>query len=529
MPTQSDVHIIHLVTQPPNACELHMNKIVVVIPTLLTREALLLRTIDSVLAQTRRADHMVISCDADGKEIRAFAARCNARFAGESIEIVANHGHKGISGNINNAVSKLIGFDGSNTIVSLLDDDDYWAPDYLSSVEKKVLEGATFVASAFAYINERRDAPRPPPQEIEPDLFLVGNPGISNSTMSIRLDVLRQIGGWNTRLASCTDRDACLRLLEVEAKYGAANEAIAYIDRSHGNARLTDKGSWAKFSGLKEFYRAWRPMMAPQVYADSRARALKLFGYDPGMPALRPPPEGADLPHLVVAVIALDEALLNRLLLSFENSAAQKFQITFIVFRNNPSLAWNSHAGKLSEVLFFQHPNADQILKIAEARNFLQMKVRDYVQRHGKEAIIWFLDEDFCVDSTVLAKLAEIPSLDLGRADAILGKYEGDSPNAAFSGLLFELSDLYENLRWLQARPSDSLLPDRAVQNDALQAAHPETYNYALSHNAKPTPNETAWLEPAFQGESVAAAKARLVSSLGAIQQGASLFRPLRA
>lgn len=529
MSTQSEVHTIYLVAQPPNACEMQMKKIVAVIPTLLTREALLLRTIDSVLTQTRGADHIVISCDADERKVRGFAALCKARFAGASIEIATNHGHKGISGNINNALSKLIGFDGCNTLVSLLDDDDYWKPDYLFHVEKKMQEGATFVASASADTNKRREAPMLPPQEIQPDLFLVGNPGISNSTMSIRLDVLRQIGGWNTRLASCTDRDACLRLLEVKAKYVAANEAVAYIDRSHGNARLTDKGSWAKFSGLKEFYRAWRPKMAPQVYADSRARALKLFGYDPGMPTFRPPPEGADLPHLVVAVMALDEALLNRLLLSFENSAAQKFQITFIVFRNNPSLAWNSHAGTMSEVLFFQHPSTDKILKIAEARNFLQMKVRDYVRRHGKKAIIWFLDEDFSVDSTALAKSAEIPSLDLGHADAILGKYEGDSPNAAFSGLLYELSDLYENLLWMQAQPDDSPLPDRSAQNDRLQAAHPETYNYALSHNAKPTPNEIAWLEPAFKGETVAAAKARLLNCLGFIQQGASLFRPLRA
>lgn len=133
-----------------------MNKIVVVIPTLLTREALLLRTIDSVLTQTRSADHIVISCDADERRVGAFAALCKARFAGGRIKIVANHGPKGISENINNAVSKLIGFDGRKTIVSLLDDDDYWRPDYLFHVEKKMQEGATFVAAAFAYVNEVR-------------------------------------------------------------------------------------------------------------------------------------------------------------------------------------------------------------------------------------------------------------------------------------------------------------------------------------------------------------------------------------
>lgn len=510
-----------------------MNKIVVVIPTLLSRASLLLRSVDSVLSQQRLADHIVISCDADDVETKTFANLCKERFSGANIQIVANHGSKGVSGNINNAINNLIKFDSRETIVSLLDDDDYWMPDYLYHIEKKFQNGVTFVAAAFEYVNEHRASQRYPPRKIEQDLFLVGNPGISNSTMSIRLDTLQQIGGWNARLASCTDRDTCLRLLDAKAIYGTANDAVACIDRKHGGERLTDKGGQAKFSGLKEFYRVWRPLMSSQVYAASCERSIKLFGYAPGMPdsnlGLDGPSACAPPKRLVVAVTALDEELLNRLLMSFENEVTQKFQITFIVFRNNPDLEWNNHASTSFEVLYFQNPSADSILKIAEARNFLQMKVREYIQQHGKDAIVWFLDEDFTVDTVALEKLAEIPNVGLSSVDAIIGKYDGDSPNATFSGLLFELSDLYENLCWLDAQPDSAALPDRSTQNDTLQAANPETYNYALSHNAKPAPGDTAWLEPSFHGETIAAARERLLKSLSFIKQGISLFRPLRS
>lgn len=510
-----------------------MNKIVVVIPTSLNRETLLLRSVGSVLAQTRPADLIVISCDAGDVETKAFAALCKVRFSDANIQILASLGKKGLSENINNAVNRLTNFDNRETIISLLDDDDYWMPDYLFYIEKKFQSDATFVAAAFEYVNEDSASPRYPPQKIQHDLFLIGNPGISNSTMSIRLDTLQQIGGWNTRLKSCTDRDACLRLLDAKAIYARANDAVACIDRKHGGARLTDKGGHAKISGLKEFYRMWRPMMSPQVYAASRERSIKLFGYAPGTldasQGLDKLSACAPLKRLVVAVTALDEELLNRLLMSFESRAAQKFQITFIVFRNNPALEWNNHASTSFEVLYFQNPSADNILKIAEARNFLQMKVREYIQRHSRDAMVWFLDEDFTVDTVALEKLADIPNLDQQGVDAIIGKYDGDSPNATFSGLLFELSDLYENLRWLDAEPSNNTLPDRSAQNDTLQATHPETYNYALSHNAKPAPSDTAWLEPSFQGETIAAAKERLLNNLSFIKQGISLFRPLRS
>jgi len=510
-----------------------MNKIVVIIPTSLNRDSLLLRTVGSVLSQTRPADHILISCDSDEVKTKAFAGLCKEKFSNPNIQIVTNLGNRGLSENINNAINKLAKFDGRKTIISLLDDDDYWKSDYLFHVEKKFQHGSTFVASAYEYVNDPLATPRYPPQEIKHDLFLMGNPGISNSTMSIRLDTLRQIGGWNTRLVSCTDRDACLRLQDANAIYCTANDAVACIDRKHGGARLTDKGGQAKLSGLKEFYHMWRPKMSPQVYAASRERSIKLFGYDPGMPAsgqgLDEPSACAPLKHLVVAVTSLDEKLLNRLLRSFNNRAAQNFQITFVIFRNNPDLEWNNHANTPFEVLYFQNPSADSILKIPEARNYLQLKVKEFVQKHGRNAIIWFLDEDFTVDTLTLEKVAGISNADLLNVDAIIGKYDGDSPNAAFSGLLFELSDLYENLRWLNTQPDNSALPDRSAQNDILQATHPETYNYALSHNTKPASSDTAWLEASVQGETAAKAKERLLNSLSFIKQGISLFRPLRS
>jgi len=148
-----------------------MNKIIVVIPTSLNRVSLLLRTVGSVLSQTRPADHILISCDSDEVKTKAFSGLCKERFSNPSIQIVTNLSNQGLSENINNAINMLAEFDGRKTIISLLDDDDYWKSDYLFHVEKKFQHGSTFVASAYAYVNEPPTSPRHPPQEIKHELF----------------------------------------------------------------------------------------------------------------------------------------------------------------------------------------------------------------------------------------------------------------------------------------------------------------------------------------------------------------------
>jgi hypothetical protein len=479
----------------------------------------------SVATQERPADHVVVTCDATDEEVSAACAASHwPTFAGK-LHIVTNQQLAGLSTNLNSGFEYIAAFCQGTTIVSLLDDDDFWSENYLTSVEKLFDAGADFVAAPFVYLG--KDHRKEPPSILEPDKFLVGNPGISNSTMSIKLALLQQIGGWTGGLRSCTDRDACLRLYRARASYAVANSATVYIDRGHGSPRLTDRGGAAKFDGLEFFYEKWRHAMAPDVYEASRSRALKLFDYDPGVAASslnKNDPHVKD--HLVIATISTCPELLNRLLVSLDTHAAPIFRVTVFVLRNNVHAEWGASTTRNLELRYYSTSTSRAVLKIAEARSCLQDKVRDYLRSRLTKPPVWFLDDDFIVDKAAVAKIAQAMSDHDFEADAILGAYVGDSPNAALSGLLFELQDLKANLQWLQDLPSQEPLPNRTKENTAWMQGHPKTYYYALSHNSKP--EHVAWLEPAHARETVQEAYDRLIDGLPSLATGNSIFRNLR-
>lgn len=508
------------------ACiDLKMHKISVVVPTTLHRPGLLQRALEAVAKQERAADYVVVTCDATDEEASAARAASHwPSFAGE-LHIVTNQQLPGLSTNLNSAFEYIAAFCPGATIVSLLDDDDFWSANYLASVEEQFDSGADFVAAPFVYLG--KDQRREPPNILEPDQFLIGNPGISNSTMSINFELLQKIGGWTNGLLSCTDRDACLRLCKATARYAVVNDATVYIDRGHGSPRLTDRGGAAKFDGLEFFYEKWRHAMAPDVYEASRSRALRLFDYDPGVAT--PPVKKTDpqiKEHLIIATISTCPKLLNRLLVSLDTHAAPIFRVTVFVLRNNEHAEWGDPTTRNLELRYYTTPASGAVLKVAEARGCLQDKVRDYLNSRPTKPPVWFLDDDFIVSEAAVGKIEQAmfdPDL---KADAILGTYIGDSPNAALSGLLFELQDLKANLHWLQDLPAQEPLPNRSKENTTWMQDHPKTYYYALSLNSKP--KNVAWLEPAHDRETVQEARDRLLNELPNLAIGNSVFRKLR-
>ncbi len=505
--------------------DFNMHKISVVVPTTLHRPRLLERALGSVAKQERPADYVVVTCDATDEEASAARAASHwPTFAGE-LHIVPNHQFPGLSTNLNSAFEYIAAFCPGVTIVSLLDDDDFWSENYLASVEEQFDAGADFVAAPFVYLG--KDHRQEPPSMLEPDQFLVRNPGISNSTMSIEFQLLQKIGGWTAGLRSCTDRDACLRLCKATTKYAVANDATVYIDRGHGSTRLTDRGGAAKFDGLEFFYEKWRHAMAPDVYEASRSRALRLFDYDPGVAT--PPLKKNGLrvkDHLVIATISTCPKLLNRLLVSLDTHAAPIFRVTVLVLRNNAHAEWGAPPTRNLELRYYTAPTSGAVLKIAEARNCLQDKVRTYLLSRHKKPPVWFLDDDFIVGEAAVAKIAQAISAPDLKVDALLGAYVGDSPNAALSGLLFELQDLKANLQWLHDLSAQDPLPNRSKENSAWMQDHPKTYYYALSLNSKP--EHVAWLEPAHDRETVQEAHDRLIEELPSLATGNSIFRKLR-
>ena len=164
---------------------------------------------------------------------------------------------------------------------------------------------------------------------------------------------------------------------------------------------------------------------------------------------------------------------------------------------------------------------------IAQARTMLQRYLGELL-RQNEAAFGWILDDDMRVDERARTYLRWLPIFRKKGVDALIGHYEGSSPNPPLNGVRVQLVDLYHNLAWLQTLDSARPLPDRSSENQALRAKYPDYY-YDLSRRHTGHLEAPHWLEPAFDGESVRQAYDRLVSRALSILSGTPVTRPLIA
>jgi GT2 family glycosyltransferase len=162
---------------------------------------------------------------------------------------------------------------------------------------------------------------------------------------------------------------------------------------------------------------------------------------------------------------------------------------------------------------------------IAQARTMLQRYLGAMMEAEP-DSIGWILDDDMRVDDRATAYLPWLPAFRAGGVDALLGAYEGSSPNTALHGLRVQLVDLLHNLHWLDTLAPDAALPNRAIENAELRARFPDYY-YDLSRKHSAHLEVPFWIEPRFSGETVREARARLLADAPGLLRGAPLTRPI--
>jgi hypothetical protein len=164
---------------------------------------------------------------------------------------------------------------------------------------------------------------------------------------------------------------------------------------------------------------------------------------------------------------------------------------------------------------------------IAQARTMLQSYLGN-LMKQSVGSFGWILDDDMRVDERAKAYLPWLPAFRKQGTDALIGAYEGSSPNPPLNGLRVHLVDLYHNLVWLRNLPGGELLPDRSDENATLRAKYPDYY-YDLSRKHSGHLEMPHWLEPAHQTETVAEARSRLIAGALGILNGDPLTRPIVA
>jgi glycosyltransferase involved in cell wall biosynthesis len=197
-------------------------KISAVIPTY-KRPKLLVRAIESVLAQTRAVDEIVVVDDGSGDETRVAAAAFGAK-----INYVFQQ-NRGLAGARNTGIRSA-----SGDWIALLDDDDVWLPDAIRKLEEGALSSPHAVLVYGNYWSEDVDGSRrltrmPEPSRLWPALRRT-NPLVPSSVM-IRKDAVMEVGGFNESIRVCEDWDLWVRL-RSKHPFAATSEPVTVYYRT---------------------------------------------------------------------------------------------------------------------------------------------------------------------------------------------------------------------------------------------------------------------------------------------------------
>lgn len=203
-----------------------------------------------------------------------------------STEVIANlrtRGHSG-SGAWNTGLQRFAAEpDADRSFIALLDDDDEWMPHYLSACLGAVAPGIVAVFPHLAWIDAQGETPRHfTPNDLTPEAFFIGNPGVQGSNMFIATRLLTRIGGFDEAFTSSCDRELMIRLLE-DLRVGEVVRVLPEVHVRHhrhdGPSVTMDKQ--AKQTALDRLYELYGARFSEDAHKRSLQRAWQLFGYQP--------------------------------------------------------------------------------------------------------------------------------------------------------------------------------------------------------------------------------------------------------
>ena len=454
-----------------------------------------------------------------------------------------------------------------NIYIAILDDDDKWESNYLSTCLDIINKNnkVDWIATDFYRLENISEKPilQTAPNSVHSDLFLVGNPGIQGSNSFIRLSTLLEAGGYDENQSPSNDRDLCLRLCDLNDVIYERNPNVSMIhyaesDRfrySNPNTQIRDKGFenfWLKHCGRMTYNQKDRFIN----------RTKKLFNWIPPLnkeieynvyDVLKDTIPNLNLEvdnfNLYIGVISDNPKMLSRLV----ESLCLLDQSTYLRKVNIIVLCNGTDATNLEKEI--QYSNAEKIsiefidvytqindakaglfgegfkdrpkttVGIAQARTMLQKYVGLKAKADNK-AISWIIDDDMRIDSRALQYIPWLPVFKENKIDVLIGSFEGSSPNPPLNGLRVLLVDLYHNILWLRNLDPNLQLPNRSNENQRKRIKNPDYY-YDLSRKHTSHLEAPYWIQPIYKGETVEKAYKRLLSYAPLIVTGHPLTRPL--
>jgi 2-polyprenyl-3-methyl-5-hydroxy-6-metoxy-1,4-benzoquinol methylase/GT2 family glycosyltransferase len=227
-------------------------KIIAIIPTH-NRTSDFNRAFESISSQSRPADYVLVIHEKEDDYPRLLS--------GNNVHATINKRTKSLSGAINHAVDEIIlnrhiwKIELDSTWLALLDDDDWWDPEYLEKcVSLADGQSHQVVAGLIRYDKSNPDGFNLSiPEELQCDSFLIKNPHIQGSNLFVRMDSFLGAGGFDESILSCTDRDFCIRLFDNKNHHWKRlNQHLVHHD-ARKPGRISDPKSKRKMQGVRRF------------------------------------------------------------------------------------------------------------------------------------------------------------------------------------------------------------------------------------------------------------------------------------
>jgi hypothetical protein len=193
-------------------------------------------------------------------------------------------GHSG-TGAWNTALDLLVATAEPPAWVASLDDDDEFLAHHLSHCLAAAGERHIGVFERLEWVRAGGVEPRPfTVDDLTPEAFFVGNPGVQGSNIFVRLDALVAIGGFDETLPNTTDRDLMIRLLRYASATGHTVTCLPSVGARYfdHDGRRVNTDLVTKRVGLERFYAKHARDFSPAHLAASIERAHRLFGYEAG-------------------------------------------------------------------------------------------------------------------------------------------------------------------------------------------------------------------------------------------------------
>lgn len=180
-------------------------------------------------------------------------------------------------------------FDIEDSFFAILDDDDEYKENYLSECRKQaVSQDNKKVAGVFARIEWIIESGNVihelTLEKLKQKEFFIGNPGIQGSNIFVAYEIIKEIGGFDEKLPSCTDRDFMIRFLDYVFQLNN-NYTLRVIEEplvvyhAHDQNRITTD-LLKKKDGLDIFYKKYRTRFSEEDFKKSLERAKKYFQYE---------------------------------------------------------------------------------------------------------------------------------------------------------------------------------------------------------------------------------------------------------